>query len=85
MVRAMPLPATTLAHVSSSIVAPWLTQLGMRSLVSRRTWAITCLTLAFAWQLYTLWLLVRLHEPVAGGVRYSRYMHLATTVFGAFP
>ena len=57
----------------------------MRSLVPRRTWAIICLTLAFAWQLYTLWLLVRLHEPVAGGVRYSRYMHLATTIFGAFP
>ncbi|XP_062185373.1 lysine histidine transporter-like 8 [Phragmites australis] len=46
------------------------------------TWAIICLTLAFAWQLYTLWLLVKLHEPVAGGIRYSRYMHLATTVFG---
>ncbi|AQK45701.1 lysine histidine transporter-like 8 [Zea mays] len=46
------------------------------------TWAIICLTLAFGWQLYTLWLLVRLHEPVAGATRYSRYMHLATTVFG---
>ncbi|KAJ1272290.1 hypothetical protein BS78_06G190900 [Paspalum vaginatum] len=46
------------------------------------SWAITCLTLAFAWQLYTLWLLVRLHEPVAGTTRYSRYMHLASTVFG---
>ena len=50
-----------------------------------RTWAIICLTLAFGWQLYTLWLLVRLHEPVAGATRYSRYMHLATTVFGACP
>jgi hypothetical protein len=49
------------------------------------TWAIICLTLAFGWQLYTLWLLVRLHEPVAGATRYSRYMHLANTVFGAFP
>ncbi|EMS58963.1 hypothetical protein TRIUR3_14050 [Triticum urartu] len=46
------------------------------------TWAIVCLTVAFAWQLYTLRLLVNLHEPVAGGTRYSRYMHLATTVFG---
>ncbi|XP_066345668.1 lysine histidine transporter-like 8 [Miscanthus floridulus] len=46
------------------------------------TWAIICLTLAFGWQLYTLWLLVRLHEPVAGATRYSRYMHLANTVFG---
>lgn len=68
-----------------SIVAPpWLTQ-RFAFFGCRRTWAIVCLTLAFAWQLYTLWLLVRLHEPVAGGVRYSRYMHLATTVFGAFP
>ncbi|KAG8065759.1 hypothetical protein GUJ93_ZPchr0004g40119 [Zizania palustris] len=46
------------------------------------TWAIVCLTVAFVWQLYTLWLLVKLHEPVAGGTRYSRYMHLATTGFG---
>lgn len=46
------------------------------------TWAIVCLTVAFVWQLYTLRLLVNLHEPVAGGTRYSRYMHLATTVFG---
>jgi hypothetical protein len=37
------------------------------------------------WQLYKLWLLVKLHEPVAGGTRYSRYMHLATTAFGARP
>ncbi|KAL5214453.1 hypothetical protein ABZP36_003605 [Zizania latifolia] len=46
------------------------------------TWAIVCLTMAFVWQLYTLWLLVKLHEPVASGTRYSRYMHLATTGFG---
>lgn len=46
------------------------------------TWAIVCLTVAFVWQLYTLWLLVNLHEPVAGGTRYSRYTHLAETVFG---
>jgi hypothetical protein len=50
-----------------------------------RSWAIFFLTLAFVWQLYTLWLLVKLHEPVAGSTRYSRYMHLATTVFGARP
>lgn len=52
---------------------------------SCRTWAIVCLTVAFVWQLYTLRLLVNLHEPVAGGTRYSRYMHLATTVFGNVP
>ena len=56
-----------------------------RGLGSCRTWAIVCLTVAFAGQRYTLRLLVNLHEPVAGGTRYSRYMHLATTVFGRSP
>ncbi|KAJ3680452.1 hypothetical protein LUZ60_016730 [Juncus effusus] len=39
------------------------------------------LTVAFVWQLYTLWLLVHMHEAVPG-TRYSRYLHLATTCFG---
>jgi hypothetical protein len=75
--------------VASFMFARWslLAQMGYDVLLFRfllcRTWAIICLTLAFGWQLYTLWLLVRLHEPVAGATRYSRYMHLATTVFGA--
>ncbi|XAR59879.1 hypothetical protein NMG60_11015876 [Bertholletia excelsa] len=46
-------------------------------------WGTICLTLAFIWQLYTLYLLVQLHE--AGpepGVRYSRYMQLTTATFG---
>ncbi|CAN6688213.1 unnamed protein product [Malus baccata var. baccata] len=53
-------------------------------------WAlgIICLSLAFAWQLYTAWLLVHLHESDTGihesdtGIRYSRYLHLAITAFG---
>ncbi|CAL9109538.1 unnamed protein product [Musa textilis] len=45
------------------------------------TWGILCLSVAFAWQLYTLWLLVQLHESVPG-TRYSRYMHLAEAAFG---
>ncbi|KAG0457005.1 hypothetical protein HPP92_022162 [Vanilla planifolia] len=45
------------------------------------TWGILCLSTAFIWQLYTLWLLVQLHEPVPG-IRHSRYLQLANDVFG---
>ncbi|KAK9286703.1 hypothetical protein L1049_015106 [Liquidambar formosana] len=45
------------------------------------TWGIICLSLAFAWQLYTIWLLVQLHEPVPG-TRYSRYLQLSMAAFG---
>ncbi|XP_062177347.1 lysine histidine transporter-like 8 isoform X2 [Alnus glutinosa] len=44
-------------------------------------WGIICLSVAFVWQLYTIWILVRLHESVAG-IRYSRYLHLAMAAFG---
>ncbi|XP_058213877.1 lysine histidine transporter-like 8 [Rhododendron vialii] len=44
-------------------------------------WGILSLSLAFAWQLYTIWLLVHLHEPVAG-TRYSRYLRLSMAAFG---
>ncbi|KAM3743598.1 hypothetical protein ACB098_07G158300 [Castanea mollissima] len=44
-------------------------------------WGIICLSLAFAWQLHTIFILVRLHESVPG-IRYSRYMHLAIVSFG---
>ncbi|CBI37767.3 unnamed protein product, partial [Vitis vinifera] len=44
-------------------------------------WGIACLLLAFAWQLYTKWLLVQLHEP-GPGTRYSRYLHLSVVAFG---
>lgn len=47
-----------------------------------RTWGIICLTLAFIWQLYTLYLLVHLHENIETGVRYSRYMQLFSLTFG---
>ncbi|KAK4800644.1 hypothetical protein SAY86_021131 [Trapa natans] len=46
------------------------------------TWGIICLTLAFIWQLYTLYLLVQLHESHETGMRYSRYMQLANAAFG---
>ncbi|XP_027087939.1 lysine histidine transporter-like 8 [Coffea arabica] len=45
-------------------------------------WGVICLTLAFIWQLYTLYLLVQLHENYETGIRYSRYMQLASATFG---
>ncbi|KAB2618213.1 lysine histidine transporter-like 8 [Pyrus ussuriensis x Pyrus communis] len=45
-------------------------------------WGIICLTLAFIWQSYTLWILVHLHENVETGVRYSRYMQLFSLTYG---
>lgn len=46
-----------------------------------RSWGIMSLSLAFVWQLYTLWLLIQLHESVAG-TRYSRYLQLSMAAFG---
>lgn len=40
------------------------------------------MTLTFLWQLYTLYLLVQLHESTEQGIRYSRYMQLANATFG---
>ncbi|TXG64964.1 hypothetical protein EZV62_011958 [Acer yangbiense] len=46
-------------------------------------WGIICLSLAFSWQLYTIWILVHLSEPVTGtGTRHSRYLRLAIAAFG---
>ncbi|XP_059437988.1 lysine histidine transporter-like 8 [Corylus avellana] len=47
------------------------------------TWGIISLTLAFVWQLYTLWLLVQLHESTETGMRYSRYLQLSCATFGS--
>lgn len=45
-------------------------------------WGVIVLSLAFVWQLYTIWILVRLHESVPG-IRYSRYLQLAMAAFGS--
>ncbi|KAI9181108.1 hypothetical protein LWI28_011504 [Acer negundo] len=45
-------------------------------------WGVTVFTVAFIWQLYTLYLLVQLHESVETGVRYSRYIQLCGATFG---
>ncbi|KAG8368029.1 hypothetical protein BUALT_Bualt15G0002700 [Buddleja alternifolia] len=49
-------------------------------------WGIICLSVAFAWQLYTIWLLVNLHEstPNITGIRYSRYLQLSMVAFAQF-
>lgn len=46
------------------------------------TWGIISLTIAFIWQLYTLGLLVKLHESTETGMRYSRYLQLFSATFG---
>ncbi|KAF3674300.1 Lysine histidine transporter-like 8 [Capsicum annuum] len=46
------------------------------------TWGIISLTIAFVWQLYTLYLMVQLHENYETGLRYSRYLQLACATFG---
>ncbi|CAN4107306.1 unnamed protein product [Withania somnifera] len=45
-------------------------------------WGIISLTLAFVWQLYTLYLMVQLHENHETGLRYNRYLQLACATFG---
>ncbi|KAA8535948.1 hypothetical protein F0562_028426 [Nyssa sinensis] len=45
-------------------------------------WGTLCLSMTFVWQLYTIWLLVHLHESVTG-TRYSRYLRLSIAAFGA--
>ncbi|KAI5061071.1 hypothetical protein GOP47_0023576 [Adiantum capillus-veneris] len=45
------------------------------------TWGLISLVIAYIWQLYTMWILIRLHEATPG-VRYSRYVQLAQAAFG---
>ncbi|XP_058220586.1 lysine histidine transporter-like 8 [Rhododendron vialii] len=45
-------------------------------------WGTISLTVAFVWQLYTLGLLVKLHESTETGMRYSRYLQLFSATFG---
>ncbi|KAK4804790.1 hypothetical protein SAY86_004607 [Trapa natans] len=45
------------------------------------TWGISILSLVFVWQLYTLWVLIQLHESQPG-IRYSRYLRLSMAAFG---
>ncbi|KAI5353607.1 hypothetical protein L3X38_006501 [Prunus dulcis] len=70
------LPYPLLWYWNSSPCAPCLfTILGW-------AWGVISLTLAFIWQLYTLWLLVKLHDSTKTGMRYSRYLQLFSATFG---
>ncbi|XP_002973261.2 lysine histidine transporter-like 8 isoform X1 [Selaginella moellendorffii] len=44
-------------------------------------WGVLALVVAFLWQLYTLWILIKLHEVIPGR-RYNRYIELAQAAFG---
>ncbi|KAI3734452.1 hypothetical protein L6452_13920 [Arctium lappa] len=44
-------------------------------------WGIMSLSVGFVWQMYTLWLLIQLHESPSG-TRYSRYLWLSMATFG---
>ncbi|CAM8935578.1 unnamed protein product [Rhodiola kirilowii] len=46
------------------------------------TWGLINFTGAFIWQLYTLYLLVQLHESQETGMRYCRYLQLCGAAFG---
>nr|KAJ0191670.1 hypothetical protein LSAT_V11C800400320 [Lactuca sativa] len=43
-------------------------------------WGIMSLSVVFVWQMYTLWLLIQLHES-SSGTRYSRYLWLSMAAF----
>ncbi|KAM7520021.1 hypothetical protein LguiB_018983 [Lonicera macranthoides] len=45
-------------------------------------WGTIGLIVTFLWQLYTLWILVNVHESPETGMRYSRYLQLSTFTFG---
>ncbi|GLT82565.1 hypothetical protein SLE2022_009290 [Rubroshorea leprosula] len=45
-------------------------------------WGLISLTITFMWQLYTLWILIQLHESTETGKRYSRYLQLSLVAFG---
>ncbi|KAJ9560763.1 hypothetical protein OSB04_005923 [Centaurea solstitialis] len=44
-------------------------------------WGSVCLSVAYIWQLYTIGLLISLHESVPG-TRYSRFLQLSMAAFG---
>ncbi|KAE9620257.1 hypothetical protein Lal_00019102 [Lupinus albus] len=68
-------------HILNSNIGFQLLMLPPAFLTLGWAWASVCLLSAFVWQLYTIFLLVKLHESVPG-IRHSRYLFLAITAFG---
>ncbi|KAL0365722.1 UNVERIFIED_CONTAM: Lysine histidine transporter-like 8 [Sesamum angustifolium] len=74
---------TAALHLLSSGIGTQALLLPLAFLSLGWFWGILLLSLVFSWQLYTIWLLVNLHEPSPQtGVRYSRFLHLSIVAFG---
>ncbi|MED6121253.1 hypothetical protein PIB30_028356 [Stylosanthes scabra] len=68
-------------HVLNSNIGFQALMLPVAFLTLGWAWGTVCLSLAFIWQLYTIFLLVELHESVPG-IRHSRFLVLAVAAFG---
>ncbi|KAK4491472.1 hypothetical protein RD792_002222 [Penstemon davidsonii] len=85
---------TATCHLLCSGIGVQLLFLPMGFISLGWSWGIVWLTVAYSWQLYTIWLLVNLHESSVtvpdpqinnnnnGNIRYSRFLHLAMVAFG---
>ncbi|KAL6546152.1 hypothetical protein OROGR_010026 [Orobanche gracilis] len=70
-------------HLLSSGIGPQALLLPIALAYLGWYWGIIWLSVCFSWQLYTIWLLVNLHESTPpNGIRYSRYLHLSIIAFG---
>ncbi|KAI9128446.1 hypothetical protein K1719_001439 [Acacia pycnantha] len=68
-------------HIISSNLAFQALMLPVAFATLGWAWGSVCLSVAFVWQLYTIFLLLLLHESLPG-VRYSRFLVLAMAAFG---
>ncbi|KAF7810746.1 lysine histidine transporter-like 8 [Senna tora] len=68
-------------HILNSNIGFQALSLPLPFLTLGWAWGSICLTVAFVWQLYTIILLLLLHESLPG-IRYSRYLFLAMAAFG---
>lgn len=69
-------------HILNSNIGFQALMLPVAFATLRWAWGSVCLSIAFIWQLYTIFLLVELHESTSGK-RHSRYLFLAMSAFGA--
>ncbi|KAL3597556.1 hypothetical protein D5086_009193 [Populus alba] len=75
--------ATAVFHLLSSGIGIQALLLPVAFATLGWVWGAISLSVAFTWQLYTIWILVQLHEPIPGiRTRYSRYLQLAIAAFG---
>ncbi|CAI9774687.1 unnamed protein product [Fraxinus pennsylvanica] len=72
---------TSASHLLCSGIGIQTLSLPIAFLTLGWLWGTICLSIAFCWQLYTMWLLINLHESPSR-FRYSRYLHLSIAAFG---